>query len=40
VKNSLAFKRDTGLMVEPAILAAERAAKNSLNFDKAFVAAL
>jgi len=40
VKNSLAFKRDTGLMVEPSILAAERAAKNSSNFDKAFVAAL
>jgi hypothetical protein len=40
VKNSITYRRDTGLEVEIASLAAERASKTPSNFDKAFVVAL
>jgi hypothetical protein len=39
-QNSITSKRDTGLNVEIALLAAQRAAKSPSNYDKAFVAAL
>jgi len=39
-KTSITAKRDAGLLVEPAILAAERAAKSPSNYDKAFIVAL
>ena len=39
-QNSITSKRDTGLNVEIALLAAERAAKSPSSYDKAFVAAL
>ena len=39
-KYSITSKRDTGLLVESALLAAQRAAKSPSNYDKAFVAAL
>lgn len=39
-QNSITSKRDTGLNVEIALLAAERASKNPSSYDKAFVAAL
>jgi hypothetical protein len=40
VKNLITYQRDTGLEVEIAFLAAERASKTPSNFDKAFVVAL
>jgi hypothetical protein len=39
-QNSISYKRDTGLEVEIALVAAERASKSPSNYDKAFVAAL
>jgi hypothetical protein len=39
-QNSITSKRDTGLNVEIALLAAQRATKSPSNYDKAFVAAL
>ena len=39
-QNSITSKRDAGLNVEIALLAAQRASKNPSNYDKAFVAAL
>lgn len=39
-KNAITYKRDSGLEVEIALLAAERASKSPSNYDKAFVAAL
>lgn len=39
-QNSITSKRDTGLNVEIALLAADRAAKSPSSYDKAFVAAL
>jgi hypothetical protein len=39
-KNAIALKRDTGLEVEIALLAAERASKTPSNYDRAFVTAL
>lgn len=39
-QNSITSKRDNGLNVEIALLAAERAAKSPSSYDKAFVAAL
>jgi hypothetical protein len=39
-QNAITVKRDTGLTVETALLAAERAGKNPSNYDKAFVVAL
>ena len=39
-QNSITSKRDAGLSVEIALLAAQRAAKSPSSYDKAFVAAL
>ena len=39
-KYSITSKRDNGLLVESALLAAQRAAKSPSSYDKAFVAAL